>query len=203
MKTANLLLIALALFAPAGCLEGQTCVYNFSEYNNLYPSSDGSTIYTSVSVVDDSGCNHSDYNTTASITSPSGRTAYATTPGLFSESSLAFDNESGSWSTQTSGTFWCPVFQGYAGFGNGWLPTIAITVTYYQNPIPTQNGCMYTATACLGASQPSCTGGGSPTFPQPCSRFLQVYYLKVVELGVRQCFVVPPPRSWPGPGTCN
>ena len=52
--------VVMMFHVPAAA---QTCHYNFSYYDDVYFSSDGSTIYSSVSVVDNSGCNHSQYTT--------------------------------------------------------------------------------------------------------------------------------------------
>ncbi len=203
MKTARLMLIALALFAAAACLKGQTCVYNFSESINVYPSSDGSTMYASVSVVDDSGCNHSNYTTNVSLTSPSGRSANAGLPGLYSDTALGFDSETGAWAVQTTGTFWCPVAGSWAGFGNGWGILIANTRTFYMYPIPETSGCEYTATACASGT-PTCSGGRF-FLPGPaigCPRYLAVSYPRITIASIVECYSVNVLAAG-GPGNCT
>ena len=111
---------------------GQSCVYNFSEYFNVYASADGATLYSSVTVSDNSGCNHSQYANTVSITSPSGRTGSSAGSGLAGTTSLAITNEAGTYQTYTSGTFYCPAIRGFAGFGGGMQLPLRKIQAYYK-----------------------------------------------------------------------
>jgi hypothetical protein len=122
--------IVMVLHSPAKA----TCVYAFSYYDNVYFSSDGKSLVSSVSVVDNSGCGHSQYTTTAKISSPSGRLATQSQSGLSATVQILINGETGTWSPFTTGTFYCPVLLGFAGFGNGWTVSSGQRTTYYSNP---------------------------------------------------------------------
>ncbi len=170
---------------------GAGCVYNFSEYNNFYPSSDGSTLYYSVSAVDNSGCGYSEYTTVANMQSPSGGTSSSSQAGLASTASMAFDNEVGTYSVYTTGSFYCPCAQQivYNGWGTGGYVTLALAKTAYKNPVPFDGGCEYTSTACTSGT-PTCTGGVLPTMGGTCPSPITVAYLRVTLLGATQCYAV-------------
>ncbi len=177
------------------------CVYDFSEYDNVYPSSDGSTLYYSVSAVDNSGCGHSDYTTVANIQSPSGRQGSASQAGLAATAAIAFEDETGTYSIYSSGSFYCPFAQQivYNGWGSGGIFAVAITNTSYRNPVVVNGACSYTATACTSGT-PSCTGGVLPQLGGSCPDPIQDVYLRVVFLRGVTCVAT----FWtPGAGECN
>src|SRR5215831_6915296 len=87
-------LISLTPFTHA---LAQTCQYSFSDYDDVYASSDASTIYSSATVYDYSGCNHSQYVTTATIYSPTGRSASATNSGMSAAAGIAVNGEEGTY----------------------------------------------------------------------------------------------------------
>ncbi len=103
----------------------QSCVYQFVETFETYGSSNG-TLYSSVSVVDNSGCNHSGYQTTAHITLPNGQSSQSPAQGGLQATVSIVPSDPGPSGTgfvtvspSTSGTFYCPVYHGTAGFGGG------------------------------------------------------------------------------------
>jgi hypothetical protein len=189
----------LLLLSPAHVL-AQTCQYSFSDYNDVYASSDASTIYTYATVYDYSGCNHSQYTTTAKIYSPSGRTASASGPGLSAETGIAVNNEEGSYTSAVNGTFWCPVGQTYAGFGFGLTITARILVSTWTTPVSYGIDCYWDNSACV-AGTPTCS---TPVvaFAMSCPLFIRAAHLYLCENGNCAC-TLGAAISWPGPGICQ
>lgn len=109
-------LLGLLLFGKL-CL-GQ--VMQFSVYNDSSISSDGTTAYNGVSVVDSSSCySHSGYMTTAQIYTPDSRSASSQNPGLTANVSIAFNDVSGDWSFVGTGTYYCGCSFQNSGYGGG------------------------------------------------------------------------------------
>jgi len=74
------------------------------------------------------------------------------------------------------------------------------SVTYYTNGTPVGSSCIYGSTACLGSSQPSCTGGFGIGYG--CYTYARVEYLRASVFGLTTCYAAGT-FSWPGPGLCN
>lgn len=181
--------MAIASHQPA---QAQTCVYNFSYYDDAYVSSDGLSLYSSVSVVDHSGCNHSQYTTTAQIFTPSGRSNYTTTNGLGSTTSIALDGETGSFTTSTSGNFYCPVLAGFAGFGDGWAIVVAERTTYYKDATGGEGyACVWHSLACASGT-PSCANGlDFGLYLGKCPDPVKATYLVLIVNGEDECDPLP------------
>lgn len=185
------------LFIAADGLQAQNCVYSFAEYDNVY--SDGVSLYSTVTVDDYSGCNHSQYTTTAIISSPSGRNSSVASGGLESEASLSVSGEYGNYTTATSGRFYCPAAHGFAGFGNGWTVNIALAQTGFKWPLLAKDSggnwyCKYKTLSCdVNDDTPRCTSGSWTTVTQPvppCPDQILVEWLRVTLLGTQTCFAV-------------
>ncbi len=180
----------IAAFALTTVHAQAGCVYNFSEYDNVYPSSDGSTLYYSVSAVDNSGCGHSNYTTTANIQAPDGTVSTSSASGLASTVSTTEDMASGGdYSAYTQGFFYCP----YAGtvvngWGTGFDIFIGRTVTWYGWPLLVGSSCQYSATACTSGT-PSCTGGSAVEVGEPpCPYYLRVTYVRFAYKQIVECY---------------
>lgn len=81
---------------------------NYSTYNDGEYGGDG-YVYGWSSVDDDvpQGCDHSNYETTTYLTSPTGRYASSESGGTSSNAVLEFDDESGYWDVGTEGYLFC------------------------------------------------------------------------------------------------
>jgi hypothetical protein len=125
-------LVALMLgwgFLPplAYCQSGMS----FSVYTDTAQTS--TTLYVYSTVADHSwGCSHNNYVTTANIVSPSNRQVHTTSSGLQANASLAVNGEFGSYSTYTTGTYFCSCIQITAGYGGG-------QSTFVQRPTSLNN----------------------------------------------------------------
>jgi hypothetical protein len=200
----------IAAFALTAVHAQAGCVYNFSEYNNGYLSSDGSTLYYSVSAVDNSGCGHSDYTTVANIQAPDGTVFTSSASGLASTLSTTEDMASGGdYSAYTQGFFYCP----YAGaVVNGWGTGLDLKIeyryTYWTNPIyyPLTDECDWQNTACTPGTTKTC-GSAALTvndFPFQCPAYVRAKYPVLIENGVVLCSpVITPPTPVSGPGPCT
>lgn len=204
LSRVSALLSAFVMMALAsGTATAQSCQYSFSQYNDVYASSDLSTIYTSATVYDYSNCNHSQYNTTSSLRSPSGRSASSSAPGLQAEAGLAVNNEQGTFASTTTGTFFCPVFHGIAGFGFGFNINAKFVTAYFTNPtVSSDDHCIYHATACLAGTKATCTSPGAITFVPGCPAYIRVVSLYLTWNSSSLC-TEGVAQSWPGPGGCS
>lgn len=91
---------------------------SFSVYNG--GSVSNGVVYANSSVIDNSwGCTHSGYWTSATIRSPSGRSAVGQSSGLQASTSLALAGEFGNYQIVTFGTYYCSCAMATAGFGGG------------------------------------------------------------------------------------
>lgn len=204
----GLLGLIAAFAAPAAHVQAG-CVYNFSEYNNGYLSSDGSTLYYSVSAVDNSGCGHSDYTTTANIQAPDGTVSTSSASGLASTVSTTEDMASGGdYSAYTQGFFYCPYAAAVVyGWGTGFDLKIEYRYTYWTNPIyyPLTDECDWQNTACTPGTTNTC---GSALvldiYPFSCPAYVRAKYPVLIENGVVHCSpVLLPVTTVSGPGPCT
>jgi hypothetical protein len=197
----------IAAFALTAVHAQAGCVYNFSEYNNGYHSSDGSTLYYSVSAVDNSGCGHSDYTTVAQITSPSGRQSSSSQSGLASTASLALDGETGDYSVDTTGSFYCPFAQQivYDGYGGGGPVGVGDHYTYYTNLTGGYGGdCTWHSVACTAGTTPTCSNGFVfGIYLQACPQYVKVTYLVISAFGETECLLFGDVTEVSGPGPCT
>ena len=93
---------------------------SFSVYSDGAINSSLTLVYNYSNVFDNSsGCTHSNYSTTATIVSPSNRTATLQSSGLHSTTSLSINGEYGTYNFTTSGTFFCGCSQMTSGYGGG------------------------------------------------------------------------------------
>ncbi len=193
-------IILLTLACPALC----QMVYNVSVYNDA--STDGNTLFATSTTVDNStGCAaHGSYTTIATLIGPDGTQAPSTSPGMVSNTSMAINGQTGTFTVTGVMQLYCGCFLHWVGGGGPSLDIhVAWTTAYYTNGIPTIFGCDYKDLACLGTSYPSCTGFVSITLESSCSRFTKVVFLKVTVGGSVECFPIGVGQPWPGPGTCN
>jgi len=123
-------------------------------------SSDGSTLFNTVTVTDHSNCyQHSGYQTTAEIFTPDGRSASTQSFGLFSSTNINFNDATGDFTFYGKGTFYCGCAHTNASFGGGF------TVTLKRN-----NYILAMSQPCGCGSGNICTGtlilsGGGPVRP--------------------------------------
>ena len=200
MRNIFLLLSSLALWiVPAGA----QCRYSFTSYTNAWMSSDTTTVYTFTNEYDYSGCNHSQYSISGTITSPSGRTATVSNTGLSVQVGLAVLGEAGTYTDYSSGTFWCPAANTFAGFGSGG-PAFGVEFlnSYWTNPALDGVGdCTWQQSACLTPSKATCS---TPViyFYQPCPSFVKATHAVFIVGGSPVC-VLGTAVAWPGPGICQ
>ena len=205
-SVAGLVGLIASFAAPAAHVQAG-CVYNFSADNNVYGSSDASTLYYSVSVVDNSGCNHSDYTTVAQITSPSGRQSSSSQSGLASTASLALDGETGDYSVYTIGSFYCPFAQQivYNGYGGGGTVGVGEHYTYYTDPTGGYGSdCTWQRLACTAGTTATCSNGFVlGVYLGACPQYVKVAYLVITAFGVTECLDYGDVITVSGPGPCT
>lgn len=118
---------------------------SFSVYTNA--TAGYGNVNISGSVLDNStGCSHSGYSTTATISSPSSRGASSTGSGLSASASLAIDGEFGTYSMTVTGSYQCScIGGGRAGYGGA--QSLPVPRPTYAQPYNwstesgTPNGC--------------------------------------------------------------
>jgi hypothetical protein len=121
---AVVLLVALSKPATAQTVQ-------FSVYTNWSIGSDGNTLYSAESVIDQSTCYaHSNYVTTAFIYAPDGRQASSQSAGLYANTSMPLNGVSGNYSLVASGRYYCGCSFMNAGFGGSISLPISYAVTY-------------------------------------------------------------------------
>lgn len=107
---------------------------NFSVYVAPALNSDGTAVYNSVSVQDNStGCGHSGYSTTATIYDPSGSQASSGGSGFSASASMPL-NADGNFNFGGSVTYYCSCIQNTAGAGGGVasVPIFRVQAYYYS-----------------------------------------------------------------------
>ena len=103
----------------------------FSVYTDWSVGTDGNTLYSGQSVIDQSTCYlHSNYLTNAIIYAPDGRQASAQSSGLYANTSIALNGVTGNFSLVGSGSFYCGCAFVVSGFGGGMSLGIDFAVTY-------------------------------------------------------------------------
>lgn len=129
---AILALAVLAVLMIPGISAGQTM--SFSVYTDSAVTGDGLTMYMYATTVDNSsGCSHINYASTATIYSPSGRSASSTYSGLYTTTQMATDFEIGEWGLVTTGTYNCScIGYGQASYGHN-EPVQSVTYRHHYN----------------------------------------------------------------------
>ena len=191
------------------CLVALPCaaqVMNFSVYTVGTLSSDGSTIFNSVTVQDNSsGCTHSGYITSANISSPDGR--YAPSggwSGMVANTNIATNSVFGNYALSGSISYYCSCFRNIAGAGGGIIGAFGLATSYMQSPTKVWNGCYYGSTACFSGTSATCGAGWvlNPFQGSSCSPFIKAQFLTWQFLGARYCSIGAA-GPWPGPGPCT
>ena len=97
---------------------------SFSVYTDAVQSLNRVQVFSTV-IDGSSGCSHWGYMTTASIRTPSNRSASTSNFGLQSNTSIAINAEYGNYVATTSGSYSCScIFGGTASFGGGRTVTV-------------------------------------------------------------------------------
>lgn len=122
---------AIPIYLAGFSVRSSAQTMRFSVYAGWSVGSDGNTLYSSESVIDQSSCNlHTNYATTAAIYAPDGRHASSQNSGLAANASIALNGVSGNYSLVASGTYYCGCAFVNSGFGAGISLPISFAVTY-------------------------------------------------------------------------